>query len=427
MLAIMRRVLIAAALVCLPGLLPAENSFYLKDGDTVVFYGDSITDSRLYTVYTEAYALTRFPHLKARFVHSGVSGDRVSGGALGSIDVRLQRDAIVYQPTVVTIMLGMNDGRYRAFEESLFREYAAGYESIVKTLQGALPKVRITVMVPSPYDDVTRAPLFEGGYNEVLLRYGQFIRELARKAGLTVADLNTGVVEALRKAKVTDPPLAEEIIPDRVHPAAAGHALMAEGLLKAWNMPAIVTEVEIDAKTMTVKRAVNTDVSSLERAGDSLSWTQADEALPLPIDWTDKTLNLAIQSSDLVTALDEQPLRVSGLKPGQYALKIDGETVDNFSAEQWTKGVNLATRRTPMLKQSLDVLLRSFVHNQIHFARWRIVQLPLEKLAPEHYNPAMADLDALETEAVTAQREAAQPKPHRYEITPLPEVSSGHA
>jgi hypothetical protein len=28
----------------------------------------------------------------------------------------------------------------------------------------------ITAIVPSPYDDVTRAPGFEGGYNAVLLR-----------------------------------------------------------------------------------------------------------------------------------------------------------------------------------------------------------------------------------------------------------------
>jgi hypothetical protein len=27
----------------------AQAQFYLKDGDTIVFYGDSITDQRLYT------------------------------------------------------------------------------------------------------------------------------------------------------------------------------------------------------------------------------------------------------------------------------------------------------------------------------------------------------------------------------------------
>src|SRR3979490_3119479 len=93
----------------------AQGDFYLKPGDRVVFYGDSITDQRLYTTFAETYAVTRFPNLDVKFVHSGWGGDRVTGGGGGTIDVRLQRDVYPYKPTVMTIMLGMNDGRYKAF------------------------------------------------------------------------------------------------------------------------------------------------------------------------------------------------------------------------------------------------------------------------------------------------------------------------
>src|SRR5512146_2824116 len=91
-------------------------NFYLKPGDRVVFYGDSITDQRLYTTFTETFVVTRFPRMPVAFVHSGWGGDRVTGGGGGPIDVRLKRDVLAYQPTVMTIMLGMNDGRYRAFD-----------------------------------------------------------------------------------------------------------------------------------------------------------------------------------------------------------------------------------------------------------------------------------------------------------------------
>src|SRR5271156_865789 len=94
--------------------LSAQSDFYLKDGDRVVFYGDSITDQRLYTTFTESYVLTRFPRMKVDFTHSGWGGDRVTGGGGGYIDLRLQRDVLPYRPTVLTIMLGMNDGSYRA-------------------------------------------------------------------------------------------------------------------------------------------------------------------------------------------------------------------------------------------------------------------------------------------------------------------------
>src|SRR5215468_5499364 len=89
-----------------------KSDFHLKGGERVVFYGDSITDQRLYTTFIETYVVTRFPSLNVRFVHSGWGGDRVSGGGGGPIDVRLQRDVLPYKPTVVTIMLGMNDGSY---------------------------------------------------------------------------------------------------------------------------------------------------------------------------------------------------------------------------------------------------------------------------------------------------------------------------
>src|SRR6188508_2895490 len=85
------------------------DGFALKDGDRVVFYGDSITDQRRYTSFAETYVVTRFPKLNVSFVHSGWGGDRVTGGGGGPIDVRLWRDVLPYNPTVVTIMLGMND------------------------------------------------------------------------------------------------------------------------------------------------------------------------------------------------------------------------------------------------------------------------------------------------------------------------------
>src|SRR2546425_9427592 len=96
----------------------AQDAFALREGDRVVFYGDSITDQRRYTSFVETYVVTRFPKLNVTFVHSGWGGDRVSGGGGGPIDVRLWRDVLPYKPTVMTVMLGMNDGRYRAYDQA---------------------------------------------------------------------------------------------------------------------------------------------------------------------------------------------------------------------------------------------------------------------------------------------------------------------
>jgi len=240
--------------------------FALREGDRVVFFGDSITDQRLYTTFAETYVVTRFPKLNVTFIHSGWGGDRVTGGGGGPIDRRLQRDVLPYKPTVVTIMLGMNDGGYKPFDQKLFDTYTSGYEQIVQQLKRDLPGLRLTLIQPSPYDDVTRTPTFEGGYNAVLMRYSEFIKELASKQSAGLADLNTPVVAALKNANGSDATVAQRIIPDRVHPGAGGHLVMAAALLRAWHAPALVSAVELDAapgKIAKIVRAENSVVSEL--------------------------------------------------------------------------------------------------------------------------------------------------------------------
>jgi lysophospholipase L1-like esterase len=395
----------------------AQSAFYLKDGDRVVFYGDSITDQRLYTTFTETFVLTRFPQMRVEFIHSGWGGDRVTGGGGGPIEVRLNRDVIIYRPTVITVMLGMNDGRYRAFDQDTFNTYSAGYEKMVQTLRAALPAARMTLIQPSPYDDVTRDPGFEGGYNAVLVRYGQFIKELAQRQGLDVADLNTSVVEALVKARAADAATAQKIVPDRVHPAAPGHLLMAGALLKAWSAPGLVSSIEIDATSGRATKAENSLVTDLT-SGNSLSWTQTDKALPMPLDMKDPISVLALKSSDFVQSLNQQPLKVTGLKGASYSLAIDGEEVGVFSKEALAEGLNLAVLPTPMARQAAAVHALTLKHNNIHFSRWRQVQLPLENDPLVQKPLVLGALDSLEAEIVQSQRATAQPKAHRFELNP---------
>src|ERR1700721_3006325 len=55
----------------------SPNPFSLHDGETVVFYGDSITAQRFYTRFVEDFVLTRYPTLHIRFVNAGVPGDTI--------------------------------------------------------------------------------------------------------------------------------------------------------------------------------------------------------------------------------------------------------------------------------------------------------------------------------------------------------------
>jgi len=400
-----------------------QSDFQLKNGDRVVFYGDSITDQRLYTTFAETYVVTRFPKLDVTFVHSGWGGDRVTGGGGGPIDVRLKRDVFAYKPTVMSIMLGMNDGSYRAFDQKIFDTYANGFQHIIDELKKNLPGLRLTLIEPSPYDDVTRPPTFGDGYNAVLVKYSEFVKELAQREHQGVADLNTPVVEALRKAYADDQKLAQKILPDRVHPGPAGHLLMAEALLKSWNAPTVVTAVEIDAAAKTATRAEGTKVSQISASVSGLSWVQDDAALPMAVDTADATMSLALKSSDFVEAMDQEPLKVTGLAAERYSLKIDGSEVGSFTKEQLAAGVNLALLATPMLKQAMEVHKLTLQHNNIHFQRWRQIQVPYANDANEKVKHGAAELmsglDENEAGVVEQQRAKAQPVEHKYELNAL--------
>jgi lysophospholipase L1-like esterase len=414
--------LVVGLLLILPGTVRADAPFYLKDGDRVVFYGDSITEQRLYTTFVETYVVTRFPKMNVAFVHSGWGGDRVNGSGGGPISVRLTRDVFAYKPSVVTIMLGMNDGSYRPFDGKIFDTYSKGMEKIVDRIKADVPGVRITLIEPSPYDDVTRPPNFEGGYNAVLVRFGEFLKELAAKEHVDLADLNTSVVAATKKAFASDPENAKLLNPDRVHPQAGGQLLMAAALLDAWNAPATVSTVKVTASPEGAPKveAEKTAVSEVTRQGDALAWTQLDESLPFPINVSDPVIGLAVRSSDVLSKLDQQILKVDGLSASDSILAIDGQTVGQFTRAQLAEGVNLAVMATPMLAQARRVHELTLAHNQVHFARWRWVEVPLHDARPAYLAQALAGLDGIEADKIKEQRETAQPKPHRFELRPKP-------
>ncbi len=396
--------------------------FYLHKDDRVVFYGDSITEQGRYGAFIESYVATRFPDLNVRFINSGWAGDWVVGGGGGKVDQRLARDVIAEKATVATFMLGMNDAAYQDYDAAFFDVYAKGYQHLLDTLARALPNLQITLLEPSPFDDVTRAPqyaLHDGGYNKVIVRYGEFVRELARQRHVDVVDMNSPLVAVLEKARLSDPVLAEKIIPDRIHPSAAGGLVMADAILRAWHAPAVVAdlEIEVTASHVRARRLENAEVTEL-RLKPTLSWTQLDRSLPMPFDPKDEAIGLVLRSSKIVESLDQEVLMVAGLPETKYSLKIDGEEVGVWTREELAHGVNLALRDTPMLKQALGVYAYAGRLRALRMAQWQGVQVALQDENSPHVGDAVVALKALESELIEQEKSAAVTRAHHYELVP---------
>jgi hypothetical protein len=187
--------------------------------------------------------------------------------------------------------------------------------------------------------------------------------------------------------------------------------------LKAWNAPALVTSVEIDASTGKVVQAENARVEEVS-GKDTVSWNQQDMCLPMPINKKNPIIALAVKASDVEPALNQETLKVSGLGAARYVLKIDGKDVAELSKDNLAVGINLADIDTPMLRQALAVHDATLRHNDLHFLRWRTVQVPNDNRGYPGLAKALEGLDALEADLVAEQRAKAKPVPHRFELVP---------
>ena len=103
------------------------DDFALRDGDTVVFLGDSITAARTYGKFIENYTLLRYPNRKVRFINAGFGGDTAEGGLK-----RLERDVFAHKATVLTVAFGMNDIGWGVYaDEEHKRKYLDAVRGIV--------------------------------------------------------------------------------------------------------------------------------------------------------------------------------------------------------------------------------------------------------------------------------------------------------
>ncbi len=242
--------------------------FFLKDGQRVVFLGDSITQGGTYVEYVEAYLLTSYPAKKFDVIKLGLSSETVCGltepdhpyprpNVHDRVDSALQKT----KPNVVVINYGMNDGIYHPFSKERFQAYQEGIRKLIAKIKeaGAVP----VALTPSMFDvlpkgsaavDINakqfgyKTPYKE--YDSVLEAYGKWLMSL-RKEGLMVIDAHKPMLDYTRKQRKTDPNFT--LAKDGVHPGPLGHWIMAESILKAWGAP--------KAKLAAFKQAVDSGKS----------------------------------------------------------------------------------------------------------------------------------------------------------------------
>jgi lysophospholipase L1-like esterase len=201
----------------------------LKKNDTVLFIGDSITDCGRdysnvnnmgggYAKFVAATLQFKVPELDLTFINTGISGHRVR-----DLKERWQRDCISYQPSVVSVLVGINDvwRRYDSNSPVSVEDFTEDYRSMLTDLK---ENTGAAIIMMEPF--LLSRPENIQHFREDLDPKIAAVRKLAVEFADVYIPLDGmfASVSCRRKPQYWSG--------DGIHPSDAGHMLIAEAWLK---------------------------------------------------------------------------------------------------------------------------------------------------------------------------------------------------
>jgi lysophospholipase L1-like esterase len=408
-------VLIASGLwlLTLPcGAVDSDTGFAIKDGDTVVFLGDSITAARGYTKIVELYTLMRHPELRVRFWNAGKGGDT----AAGAVD-RLDKDVFAHGATVVTVAFGINDiGWGTKADQEHKDQYLNGIRRIVTECQKH--KVRVFICSPAVlHEDPEKA---ETGYLQTMADEGM---ALAKSLGAGTIDISRAMREVQRKVVAANAGekdsknLTRLHVEDGVHLNDLGQLTMAWAMLKGLGAEADVSAADVDAAAEKVVHANGCKITDIKKLADGVMFVRKDAGLPM---------NLGILSAlqyrfvPVPETLNRYQLAVHGLAAGRYAVRAEGRLLGTYDAGQLADGVNISSATADGWGPGGPWDAQSDVVKELVDARdklWMGGQFRSQYNDTNAHAAALAkDFTRQDDELTKLARDQARPYPYRFEV-----------
>jgi lysophospholipase L1-like esterase len=242
------RILSFLFLVCFMSTAFADK-LALQKGDRVAIIGDSITEQKVYSKYLELYFTLCLSELNLDVMQFGWGGETAP-----AFTRRMAFDIAAWKPTVATTCYGMNDGKYRPYEDFIGNHYRKGMETIVDFMKKS--NVKMILGSPGVVDSHSwrsNEPEADVYYNANLAKLSAIVKDIARKHKLTTSDVNSQMSKFMKAAKAK---YGQQYVVggrDGIHPEANGHFIMAYSFLKSLKLPEKIAEINIDFQSQKVE------------------------------------------------------------------------------------------------------------------------------------------------------------------------------
>ena len=204
----------------------------IKNGQKVVFAGDSVTDAGRkrpvgeglwegvgngYVRLIDSFLAVEYPEQLFRLVNMGVSGNTSS-----DLLKRWDTDIIALKPDWVVLCIGFNDV-WRQFDSPAQVDEAVSPEIFRKNLNAMADKTRAGMIWLPPY-------YLEPNENDAMRRrmdeYGAIVKEEALKRNIPCIDLQRAFGNILKSRH------SSYLTWDRVHPGPVGNMVIAREFIK---------------------------------------------------------------------------------------------------------------------------------------------------------------------------------------------------
>jgi lysophospholipase L1-like esterase len=234
----------------MPRTAPAPGRLLLKTGDQLAIVGDSITEQKMYSRIIETYLTVCVPELKVTARQFGWSGETAEGFLR-----RMTNDCLRFRPTVATTCHGMNDYRYRPYDEANAQWYRSNYTAVVRAFKAN--GTRVVLGSPGCVGKVASWVKTASGtveeHNLHLCALRNIDLEIAAREHTRFADVFWPMFTAGFEARQKYGPDYAVAGQDGVHPGWAGQLVMAYAYLKAMGLDGDLGTFTVNLKTQRAK------------------------------------------------------------------------------------------------------------------------------------------------------------------------------
>ncbi len=210
------------------------STFWIEDGQTMLFIGDSITDcgrrgaemplgSGYVRLFTEL-ATARFPDRDIAYINKGIGGNRVT-----DLKERWRDDVLFHKPDRLSIKIGINDlhSHLRSPQDGVSPElFASVYDEILGRTRDEL-NCPLLLITPFYISTDRSGGTFRGQVLSLLPRYIETVEAMAAKYDARLVNLHDIYQKHLQYRD------ADTFCPEPVHPNHTGHIVIAEALMQA--------------------------------------------------------------------------------------------------------------------------------------------------------------------------------------------------